>query len=301
MMENRALVFLKPKAATPAFTNYVTHVLRDRGVRLTGPLEVSMEQMRDGALVDAHYFSISRAALTADPASLPVSEVALASFAETFGESWESAAAKGRLLSAVQMMEKTGIGDGAAFLQRWLGAPQKRLAPGLYVAKFKQPEALVLNGFYPALRQRYLTTGAKVICFDVAFDADKLSWERFRRDVIGDTRPEEANPGTLRRCLLERYADLGCTPPNVNQNGVHASAGPIEALRERWIWLGEAPAQTPLGQALLRNGLSANGLDHWLENTVVNLAGTTGPVFDITEDMDAPEVLRALRPKAAVV
>lgn len=300
-MENKALVFLKPKAATPAFTHYVSHVLRDRGVRASDPIEVPMERMRDEGLVDAHFFSISQAAVRQSPNQLVLSDKALNRFSESFGLAWSDALQTGKVYNAAQMMGRMKLADGAAFLQRWLSAPQARLAPGLYVAKFKEPEGFVLNGFYPALRQRFVTAGAKVICFDVAFQASELSWERFRRDIIGDNRPEEANPGSLRRCLLERYADLGCTPPNVNQNGVHASAGPVEALRERWVWLGEDPAESPLGQSLLRNGLSRNGLDHWMDNTTVTLAGTTGPVFEITENMDSSEVLQSLRPKAAVV
>mgnify|MGYP006274668139 CR=1 FL=1 len=300
-MENRALVFLKPKASTPAFTNYVTHVLRDRGVRLETPRTVTFEEMRDNGLVDAHFFSVAGPAHTEHPEQLAVSEIAQANFAKRFGQSWAQAAREGKLRSASQAMAAGGVSDGSAFLQNWLAAPQVRLCEGLYAAYFKASDRYVLNGFYPALRQRYLTEGAKVICFDVRFDPGRLSWERFRRDIIGDTRPEEANPGSLRRCLLERYADLGCTPPNVTQNGIHASAGPIEGLRERWIWLGESPVTSPLGEALLRNGLSRHGLDHWLENTTVSLAGTTAPIFDITEDMDADEVLQALRPRAAVV
>ncbi len=296
-MENQGLILLKPSAATPAFSSYVTHVLREKGVELTGPMEVGMEAMQAGGLIDRHYAAIAGAAMTDQVGNLVLTAASQERFSSCFGLSWKDAVGAGSVFSAAQMMRLMGLQDGAAFLQRWLQTPQSKVGPGLYVARFTQPAGFVLNGFYPALRQRFITPGAKVVVFGATFAPDRIPWERFRRDLIGDTRPQEASPGSLRRCLLERYNDLGLgTQPSVSQNGVHASAGPIEGLRERQIWLGEDPAATPLGQALLKSGLSREILGAWIDNATLTLGGATGPIFDLTENLNAGDVLRLLAP-----
>ena len=39
--------------------------------------------------------------------------------------------------------------------------------------------------------------------------------------------------------------------PNVGENGVHASAGPLEGLKERMVWLGLTPSTDSFGQKML--------------------------------------------------
>ena len=59
--------------------------------------------------------------------------------------------------------------------------------------------------------------------------------------MIGATNPSVAAAGSCRARLLEAWEDLGLTEaPGMPNNGVHASAGPLEGLKSGWY--GAAPS-----------------------------------------------------------
>jgi hypothetical protein len=80
----------------------------------------------------------------------------------------------------------------------------------------------------------------------------------------------------------------------MSRNGIHASAGPLEGLRERMVWLGTDPLQDEFGAALIEAGMSTDRLEVLLENPTVRLNGREEPVFDLTEDMNADDAVRPL-------
>jgi len=74
-------------------------------------------------------------------------------------------------------------------------------------------------------------------------------------------------------------------------NCVHASAGPLEGLRERLTWAGARLDTDPLGRLLLSSGVPASAIESWLENLHVEgwrsgRKAQSGLVFDCTEDCD---------------
>ena len=69
-------------------------------------------------------------------------------------------------------------------------------------------------------------------------------------------------------------------------NGVHASAGPLEGLKERCIWSGASLDSDPLAEELTTNGVERSILETWLaDNPVVTLGGKSDKIFDLTEEM----------------
>lgn len=74
-------------------------------------------------------------------------------------------------------------------------------------------------------------------------------------------------------------------------NCVHASAGPLEGLKERCVWSGASLASDPLAEALLAGGVGRATLETWLkENSVVSLGDAKADkIFDLTEEMGAAE------------
>ena len=123
-----------------------------------------------------------------------------------------------------------------------------------------------------------------------------LSWRAFRREVIGATDPEAAADGSARAALRASWEELGLdAAPSTGNNGVHASAGPLEGLKERCVWAGATLESDAFAQQLLAAGLERSTLEAWLDtNPVVTLEGKTDKVFDLTEEMSAAEVLRAV-------
>ena len=96
-----------------------------------------------------------------------------------------------------------------------------------------------------AMREKYTKESASIHYFCIEWDTSKSSWADFRGKVLGATDPTTADEGSLRREILDKYADLGLTEvPNVGDNGVHASASPFEALAERCVPARRTPPAT---------------------------------------------------------
>lgn len=95
-----------------------------------------------------------------------------------------------------------------------------------------------------------------------------------------------------------RYNDLGLTSkPNKGDNGVHASASPLEGLAEKTNWLGKKLAKDPFGKALLDSGVKRKAIEEWSLDAQVKLPGDSdakGSIFDYLEDLDADECLQKM-------
>jgi len=78
---------------------------------------------------------------------------------------------------------------------------------------------------------------AKLKWYTVEWPVEQLSWADFRSKVLGATNPAQAAEGSVRRAILDQWQSLGLAKePYASENGVHASASPIEALFERMNW-----------------------------------------------------------------
>lgn len=294
-MENRALIFIKPHAVTEGFAEFVEKFLRAHHVRLSKALRISAAEIGKREIVDRHYFAIARTAVFSRPGDYNIGESAKDRFRNAFGLTWEEALEQGRVLNSVEMQERLGGISGIELNEIWQAEPQVKMAPGLYAGYFRGKDLFCINGFYPGQREVFTSEGAEVILYEGSFDPGALSWKDFRQSVIGATDPEKAAPGSLRSRLLESFIAFGLTVrPEMSKNGVHASAGPLEGLRERMVWLGIDPTEDPFARALLEGGISRKRFKELLENPVVRLGEETGPIFDLTEDLDSSEVLEKL-------
>jgi hypothetical protein len=60
-----------------------------------------------------------------------------------------------------------------------------------------------------------------------------------------------AADGSIRNLILQKYNILGLdTKPDTGNNGLHASASPLEGLAERMNWLGVNLEDDDFGKAL---------------------------------------------------
>lgn len=86
-------------------------------------------------------------------------------------------------------------------------------------------------------RALFTVAPAKLKWYTVEWPAEQLSWADFRGNVLGVTNPAEATEGSVRRALFAGWEALGLArEPHTSENGVHASASPLEALFERMNW-----------------------------------------------------------------
>ena len=66
----------------------------------------------------------------------------------------------------------------------------------------------------------------------------RLPWADFRGKVLGPTDPASAPAESIRGMIMSDWKELGLkTEPTTGDNGVHASASPLEGLGERANWL----------------------------------------------------------------
>jgi len=147
------------------------------------------------------------------------------------------------------------------------------------------------------LRLAYCNPGEKIKWYTVSWPSDALSWADFRGKVLGATDPTTAPESSIRQSIYWNYKSLGLdTQPNTGNNGVHASASPLEGLAERMNWLGVSLEEDNFGKALLAQGISSETIREWVADTQVTVqgeteAGKTMSVFDTLEDLDADTVL----------
>ncbi|HDQ14568.1 MAG TPA: hypothetical protein ENN41_07135 [Sediminispirochaeta sp.] len=294
-MNNRALVFVKPHAITAEFISFVESFLSEKGISLSEPRRIDAAEIKKMEIVDRHYFAIAQSAVFTPPKDYSLGEGAKRFFAEAFGTSWDEAVAAGEVLNSAEAQKRLGKISGIELNEIWQRAPQSKLAPGLYAARFEEAGFYCINGFYPAQREVFTAPGAEVQLYEAEFSPRDLSWQEFRQELIGATDPEKAAVGSLRRRLLESFGAFGLSSkPNVSINGIHASAGPLEGLRERSVWLDIDVFDDPFVKSLLDGGMDEAGLRKLLENPTITTGSETGPAFDLTEDTDSQEAAEKL-------
>ncbi len=294
---NQAFIFIKPHVfAHVGVHDLIAEKLKTSGIRVIREGIVTAQRMAAEKLIDRHYAVNARVATCLDPALLHVDATAQATFATRFGCSWSDACAAGRLYSADAMQHHLGDITGEQLAARWSASEVHKVAGGLYVAHFLEPDCFVLNGFYPAIRDAFIAPGAAIRWQIVQFDADLLPWHRFRHGIIGITDPARADASSIRGMAAARADALGIAV-SCRRNLIHASASPFEALIEQLSWIdGFSMQDDPLGVTLDAAGITPAQLLAWRDtNPWVNFEGKEGWLVELAEDRDTPAVAALLQ------
>jgi len=316
---NFGLVFVKPHAHKPDCIEFVKDELSKK-VNILGGCSIGADAIKEGNIVDKHYAAIADASENGVEGLKPTAE-AKEKFQEAFGCNYDDMVAAECIKSASACALQLGKGGDPMppkdlnNLWTTCGATVK-IASGVYVARLKggddeeeeeedseeedgggggSSSLFCVNGFYPSLKAAYEKDGAEVHLLVVAWDPARLSWAAFKNDVIGATNPEQANDGSIRKKLLEQWDPLGLPEqPNGTDNGVHASAGPLEALKERLLWCGFDLEKDPTGSRLVQLAVWDESrhpaINELLENPDVDVAGFKGKAFDLLENKDTPDL-----------
>ena len=290
--KNRAFLFIKPNAATPAMEKLVEATLAAKGIKILKKGVIDGPTIDAKRLIDQHYYAIASKATLLKPSELPVPEDKFEAF---FGIKFKDAIAQGTAVNALDACKKLDCTPDELRAE-WRAVCKSgdmiKFGGGFYCGKIKGLQ--IFNPFFMAMRAVYTSATAKLIYFDVEFDAKQLSWAAFRGEVLGPTDPVKAPSGSLRRLALERWEDLGLPfAPDTTENAVHASASPFEGLAERMNWLEAEPKSDSFGAALLAADVPAATIRSWCKDPRVALGGgAEGSVFDAFEDLDAEECLK---------
>jgi nucleoside diphosphate kinase len=291
----QALTFIKPHAMiSPLVPELVRARLTAAGIEIRHCRDIDGAAVAREGLVDRHYAAHARAALCENPASLPLGTAAREVFRRAFGETWEEAVAAGRVTSAEVCRRRRGM-DAETLGRLWDGLCCHKLAAGLYVARLPQEDVYVLNGFYPSVRERFTAPEARLRLLLTAFDISRLTWRRFREEIIGATDPSRADARSIRGELYRRQAELGLHIA-CRDNAVHASASAFESLCEQRLWLPDHPLDDdPLWQLLRARGMRPEEIEALrVENPTVVLDGASTPLLDLLENRGAAETAAIL-------
>lgn len=284
---NSAFVFIKPHANTSATQTLVKNTFKSKGIKVVTEGELTAQQIDRGMLIDQHYYAIASKATLLKPRELPVPA---AKFQEAFGISWESALSQGIVYNALDACAFLGI-SADELESAWQKSKLVKFGGGFYCGLVSVPgkaPIYVFNGFFMAMRSKFVTPGTSIHYYVVEFEPDNLSWADFRGKVLGPTDPSKAPVGSLRGTIMSDWKKLNLTAaPNVGDNGVHASASPFEGLAERMNWLGAKIERDPFGARLIAAGVPPSVIKAWSVDPQVK--GKS--LFDQLEDTDSAECI----------
>merc|ERR1712146_43207 len=295
--EKPSFVFIKPHANTADARALVRADFAARGIAIIREGELTAQQIDEGALIDQHYYAIASKATILEPAQLAVPAE---KFEEKFGLKWNDALAAGRVFNAKQACAELNI-DSAQLDKMWATAKKEdrlvKFGGGFYCGELPKNDSetiFVFNGFFMAMREKFVAKGVSIYYFVVEWAPAALSWSDFRNKVLGPTDPADAPADSLRGKIFADWEKLGLqAKPNVCDNGVHASASPFEALAERLNWLGASIDSDEFGKALLAAGVSRATIDAWCLDPQVEYGPTNckSSIWDELEDTDVDECL----------
>mmetsp|Transcript_22413 Transcript_22413/g.34552 ORF Transcript_22413/g.34552 Transcript_22413/m.34552 type:complete len:406 (-) Transcript_22413:116-1333(-) len=294
---NSAFVFVKPHANTEATRSLVKSKLLDAGIQILKEYDIDGPTIDKQKLIDQHYYAIASKATLLSASEIPVP---LDKFQSVFGESWTTVLKENRAMNAMEACDYFEC-TPQQLDQVWNSeesTKMEKLGGGFYCGLVDMKSSgkapiYVFNAFFMTMRSKFVGSDCSIHCYQVQWNPTQLTWSNFRNKLLGPTDPSDAPEGSIRRAILDKYQELGLTSvPNKGDNGVHASASPLEGLAEQNNWLSLDWGETQFGKALIDGGLSTETLKEWSKDPQVELAeGGKGSIFDALEDLDAPECL----------
>ena len=291
---SQMLFFLKPELMrSPRLglvAGIVTDALSRHGLAVEGAAAMTGAYLDKHGLVAAHYGVID--AVTRDPATA-LSQQARDRFRALYGHD-----ADARVVGGLAYLERHPELDAEALARKWLARGADKLGGGTYCQELKDEGCFLVNGFYPRMLRHFTAPAARIAVFVLRGDT---SWAAARQSFCGATDPLKAAAGSLRAELLRRQQELGLPEVSANFNGVHLSAGPLEALVELRRFasdLSRSPVPRPpeefLFGRMLAARLPAARLTALLGNPTIATASGARSAFDLTEEKTPDEALEIL-------
>lgn len=182
----------------------------------------------------------------------------------------------------------------------WSGCEIKRLSGGIYCGEinYDNEKIYLINGFHPPQIEHFTSEGRIVVTMNVSGDLD---WIIARQQLIGNTYPEKAEKGSLRRDLSDQFGKLGFDAVSYVINYVHLSAGPLEALIELQRFNSDFQNHTHASffefgfGNRLRENFSEEQCRMILSNPTVLFDGKESSLYDLTEELNSADALVRLK------
>jgi len=289
-MQNQALLMLKPEcflggpAAASGVVDIVLQGLTQFGARVAGAMALEGPVLERLGTIDRHYRQASE---LSRGASRLVGAEDLARMKALCGLEGDVPVLGGHEWLALHPTWTAEALDAA-----WFAKGPKKVRSGFYTVPFASQGApcLLVNGFYPGQARHFTASGRQVV---LALLHSDLPWRVLRREVLGDTYPEKAQAGSIRRNLLEQREALGLARVDITSNFVHLSAGPFEGAGELAnFFRGLEQASFRLEESRMATfwreaGLELPRLAELVEGGAWMPGGSPRDLFGATEELDA--------------
>ena len=287
---NHFVLFLKPEVLdvgdgveVEAIINLVAAALKANGVRTGAVRVLNGQYLGRYHIMEEHYGVINRASRLGEKALSPATRAKLS----------EEVSGIGRILGGHEFLEKFPHVSAFALniIADTIGT--KKIAAGKYygVLNVEGERVVVLNPFHPEQVEHYTSPGRTIVVIECATDTD---WSVLRQKMTGATNPAKAEPGSIRKTLLDKKTRLGLRDVGTATNGVHCSAGPLEAMLEFSRFFSDHQekkliklADTPFGGELARYGLGKKEIAALAKNPVIGKAGAGNYAFNLTEEKNS--------------
>ncbi len=152
-----------------------------------------------------------------------------------------------KILGGHEAFAISGINNTYDFDQYWLEAKSSRIRGGFYVRTMRVngEEIVVVDGFHPHQLAHYTEADRHL---GVMLVSSNTSWVKIRDEMLGVSFPQDAHIDSIRGILHHHAKDYGFDKVMIENNIMHLSAGPTEALFEIDNFL-----KTPFGIDFIKN------------------------------------------------
>ena len=298
--KNEFLFFIKPeilvkseKIQLDKILNLIQEKIEAFGFNIHNIKILSANYLEHFNIIAQHYGVINK---ISSNALANLSESAKDKFKELYGKTVNEV----KVLGGSEFIEQYPNFNAYSLDYLWQNLENKKLAGGTYCEPIKVDDEIiyVINGFHPRQLKHFTETGRSIVVMTLSSD---ISWSDARSNFIGATNPTNANNGSLRKEFLDNKDSLGLAEVSQGVNGVHLSAGPVEALVELKRYNSNFADTSKIknfsdykfGTTLLEN---FNGsFDNIVENVNVDVQGKDTSIFDLTEEKDSNEAISIIK------
>ncbi len=298
--KNQYLFFIKPEITQKISSVKIMNILdiifskldeynfEINNVRLLGA-----KYMGDYDVIAQHYGVINQLSRNAFD---NLSEASKQKFKEIYNQS----ASKDIILGSLEFLANYPDYTPESLNDIWKDTPNHKLGGGTYICKIQigAKDVFIVNGFHPMQLDHFTKEGRSIVAFTITSDID---WNIARTEFIGVTNPGSAKDGSLRKMFLEQKNELGLPEIDGSKNGVHLSAGPVEALVELMRFNSDRVNNIKLNiddysfGKLLANSFPKDFIDKVLENKMSVYKDQNISVFDLTEEKNSQEAIEILK------
>lgn len=309
-MINKAFIYIKPNANTPLCTTFIKDYLKGKGFQIIDEKYLKSDELRKA--FDQNFIEISKKAVGIRPSEITLSQFHLELFESKYGIKWKDALEQGLIQNAKTSCEILNITyeqlnnlwiqscQSDYMLQIsddcWISLIERviTLNDGLSNEQIRGPALFCVNGFYPAMKNKYILTSKSngVWCCNLVWNDHLMNWKTLIDDVIGISNPQLARESSIRNIIYHEWKDLGLEScPLMEDNSIHVSQSAFEACVERFICFNTPISNDPLGSKLYEIGVTPLIINEWIRNGLLRDI----PIFEHLKGLGCKECLSKIK------